>query len=131
MLLIYVAIQIRDNTRSQEAATYHAMISAKNQVNLQISTSNDAPLILLRGSRGYQNLEIEDRHRFNLIMRSILGVCEDIFVQYSKGLADIQDHDINMAMVRELLKQQGIEEWLSRNQHLFRQKFLTEIDEIK
>jgi len=128
--LVYVAIQIRDNTRSQEAATYHTMISAKNQVNLQISTSNDAPLILLKGSRDYLGLEIEERHRFNLLMRSILGVCEDIFVQYSKGLADIQDHDINMAMVRDLLKQQGIEEWLSRNRHLFRKGFLSEIDAI-
>ena len=27
--LVYVAVQIRDNTRSQQAATYHAMISAK------------------------------------------------------------------------------------------------------
>ena len=128
--LVYVAIQIRDNTRSQEAATYHTMISAKNQVNLQISTSNDAPLILLKGSRDYLGLEIEERHRFNLLMRSILVVCEDIFVQYSKVLADIQDHDINMAMVRDLFKQQGIEEWLSRNRHLFRKGFLSEIDAI-
>jgi hypothetical protein len=126
--LVYVAVQIRDNTRSQQAATYHAMISAKNQVNLQISTSNHAPLILLKGSIDYRGLEIEERHRFNLLMRSIFGVCEDIFVQGTKGLADIQDHDINMAMVRDLLKQQGIEYWLSRNRHLFRKEFLSALD---
>ena len=126
--LVYVAVQIRDNTRSQQAATYHAMTSAKNQVNLQISTSDYAPHILLKGSRDYRGLEVEERHRFNLLMRSILGVCEDIFVQYSKGFSDIQDHDINMAMVRDLLKQPGIEHWLTRNRHLFRKEFLSEID---
>jgi hypothetical protein len=126
--LVYVAVQIRDNTRSQQAATYHAMISAKNQVNLQISTSDYAPLILLKGSKDYRGLEVEERHRFNLLMRSILGVCEDIFVQYSKGFSDIQDHDINMKMVRDLLKQPGIEHWLSQNRHLFRKEFLSEID---
>jgi hypothetical protein len=126
--LIYVAIQIRDNTRSQQAATYHSMISAKNQVNLQIATSSDAPLALLKGSRDYQGLELEDKHRFNLLMRSILGVCEDIYVQHSKGLADTEDHEINLAMVHNLLQQKGIAYWLSKNQYLFRSDFINAVN---
>ena len=128
--LIYVAVQIRDNTRSQQAATYHAMISAKNQVNLQIASQVDAARILLEGSRNYRELELTDRHRFNLLLRSILGVCEDIYVQYSKGLVDIEDHEINLSMVKDLLKQQGISYWVSRNRHLFRKSFIDEIERI-
>ena len=128
--LIYVAIQIRDNTRSQQAATYHAMISAKNQVNLQISSQVDAARILLEGSRNYRELKLTDRHRFNLLMRSILGVCEDIYVQYSKGLVDIEDHEINLSMVKDLLKQPGISYWVSRNRHLFRKSFIEEIERV-
>jgi hypothetical protein len=125
--LIYLAIQIRDNTRSQQAATYHSMVAAKNQVNLKISTSGFAPAVLLKGSRDYQSLGLEDKHRFNLLMRAILGVCEDIYVQHSKGLADTEDHEINLAMVHNLLQQEGIAQWLSRNHYLFREEFLAAV----
>ena len=125
--LIYVAIQIRYNTKTQQAATYHAMMSAKNQVNLQISAVPDSSRILLEGSLDYRVLEIQDRHRFNLLMRSIVGVAEDIFIQYSKGLADQEDHELNLAQIRDLLKQPGIKEWVSRNGHLFRKAFMKEL----
>jgi hypothetical protein len=118
---------VRDNTRSQQAATYHSMVAAKNQVNLKISTSGFAPAVLLKGSRDYQSLELEDKHRFNLLMRAILGVCEDIYVQHSKGLADTEDHEINLAMVHNLLQQEGIAQWLSRNHYLFREEFLAAV----
>jgi len=86
--LIYLATQIRQNTRVVRAAAHHSNSQGWNDLNAALGSDAEAARILLQGSRGYSDLKPEERFRFTLLMRAIMGRHEAEFFQIREGLVD-------------------------------------------
>lgn len=91
----YLAVQIRQNTRTVRASTYDATIRLLNEINLTFGSNPVASSLLLRGSEDYLQLDQDERFRYSLLMRSVLGVYDNAFLQSRERLVPehpLRDH---------------------------------------
>ena len=122
--LIYLALQIRHNSRSVEAATHHSAIRARNELNLAIATSPELSSLIARTG---DSLSVEEYIRFNAYMYAFMNLGEDTFIQYTKGLLTPENwKSIQWAMV-SVLSLPGAPEWMMNNMPAFTEQFREEV----
>jgi len=86
--LVYLAIQIRQNTNSARAATYQAATAALSEWTSAIGRDPVATGIFMRGSQNPEQLNETEHAQFSLLTVSILRHYENIHFQYSSGALD-------------------------------------------
>ena len=82
--LIYLAVQVRQNTRSVRAASFQALSESLSDRTLRLAEDADLHGIYTRGLRG-EDLSEQDSQRFGTILMSLLRVSSNPFVQYRAG----------------------------------------------
>ena len=68
--LIYLAVQIRQNTAAVAAPTYESMVSGVTDINLMIVGNPDVASILARGNADPDSLDYEEALRYAMLLRS-------------------------------------------------------------
>ena len=83
--LVYLAIQLRQNTRALTSSTFHAVSSSMGQ-NMEILASDPAlAALLIKAQSGPSALTEEERARFGFVMRMAFRRVETVYVQRSFG----------------------------------------------
>ena len=127
--LLYLAVQIRQNTRSVRSSTHHASVVARNAVLLAFADPKAAP-VMLKAGRAYNDLTLEERFRFTMLMRAFFSFHEDVHLQFREGLIDRDYWDARARVVTESLAQPGVREWWTRNRHIYTDSFQRAIAEL-
>jgi len=115
--LIYLASQIRHNSRSVEAATNHAIVRARNELNIAVATRPALSELLRRGASSFDSLQPDESQRYDLCMISNLNIFEDAYVQYSKGLATREFWEENVSVLGLIFSLPGPQQWWRANAH--------------
>jgi len=106
--LAYLAVQVRQNTRTVQSSTLQASTDAINEVNLTMATDPDLIRILSsQASTPYGHLTDEDRARYHFIMLAIFRVRESLFFQNQDGTATDESLSRFDASLRPELKLKG------------------------
>ena len=86
--LFYLGTQIRQNTPSVRASSYHAIVT--NLSNLVADIGRDAPVVdlFVRGQSGLQALSPTERREFAALLLSLFRNYENIFYQFSQNTID-------------------------------------------
>ncbi len=119
--LLYLAVQIRTNTRAVRASTHHSNSQGWSELNAALGADIEASRILLEGGRAYTDLQADERFRFTLLMRAILQRHEDEFFQIQEGL--IAPHQLKKQLLASALSEPGVREWWMRNCEHFSSSF--------
>jgi hypothetical protein len=82
--LVYLAVQVRQNTRSVRAASFQALSESISDRSLRLAENPDLHGIYVRGLRG-DELSESDAERFGSIMLSMVRLASNAFVQYRAG----------------------------------------------
>ncbi len=72
--LVYLAAQIRQNSRFVQAATYHSTSRARNEFNFAVATTPELSALLIRAGDKSTTLDAEEQQRFDALMWRPLGV---------------------------------------------------------
>ena len=128
--LVYLATQIRQNTRAARASTNRAISEQRNEINLRFGLDPAAMDLLLRGALHHSDLEPNERLRHTLLMRAIIGFYEDTYVQFSEGMCDRETWELAKSALRPILAAPGVAAWWEENRELVRSGFRSEIDEL-
>jgi hypothetical protein len=126
--LIYLAIQIRQNTRMMRASAHHAANHLGVDINLALGTDPHVCEVLLLGSKDLAGLSPNQRLMFHLIMRAIFSGAEDFYIQTREGLLNRGMWQSRKHSVRQYLMRPGISAWWKDNQALFSNDFVAELD---
>ena len=86
--LFYLGTQIRQNTRSVRASSYHAVVTNLSGLSGEIARDEATADILFRGQSDFHALKRIEQLRFSLIMVSLFRSYEDIFYQYRQEMID-------------------------------------------
>jgi hypothetical protein len=86
--LIYLAIQIRQNTIATRTDSYQAVVTSASDWSREVSLNGDIADIVMRGAREYESLQPIDRMRFNLAMSSFFRNMEILHSKFRKGAVD-------------------------------------------
>jgi hypothetical protein len=128
--LVFLARQIQQNTRAVRASTNHALTGQRNDLNLRFGLDPSATELLLRGARNRDDLEFHERYRHTLLMRAVVGISEDTYVQFCEGMCDAETWELNKVVLRQVVSAPGFAAWWERNREIFRSNFRLEIDAL-
>ena len=79
--LFYLAIQIRQNTRSVRASSFHAVVTNLSNFSGGLGRDADGADVWIRGQRDFQALNPKEQARFVLLAISLFRNYENIFYQ--------------------------------------------------
>lgn len=128
--LIYLALQIRQNTRSLRAATHHSSARAVLDVQNVFAEDRELAQIFLRGAREFEQLTPEERLRFDALMRSVFVYYEDTFFQYRQSLIDPQLWNARQTSLLDHLGLPGVVSWWRRASRHFAEPFVAHIEHL-
>ena len=86
--LIYLALQIRQNTTSVRAAASASVAESLSRVTEIISVEPELGRIWSQGLDDYDSLDSDARTRFNTIFLTYIRRLENAFYQQSRGFLD-------------------------------------------
>jgi hypothetical protein len=126
--LIYLALQIRQNTNATRANSFHSISDSMNQVNLSVTQSAELARIWLAGCAERSALSPEERHRFDLTLLSYFHVFETMQYQARVGTGDRDLVIAEERSLKDLLSMPGIREWWSENPYAFGPEFRSYVE---
>ena len=128
--LIFVGVQIRQNTKATRAASHHAVSEALNQVNLLWARNSEVTRIWLAGISDRGALTPEDRWRFDSIVRAYLHVCETMYMQAELGAGDSGIVMAEENGIKTVFASGGVREWWAENPFGFSPAFRKYVERL-
>ena len=128
--LIFVGVQIRQNTKTTRAASHHAVSEALNQVNLLWARNSEVTRIWLAGMSDRGALTPEDRWRFDSIVRAYLHVCETMYMQAELGAGDAGIVVAEESGIKTVFASGGVKEWWAENPFGFSPAFRKYVERL-
>jgi hypothetical protein len=128
--LLYLAIQIRQNTAQSRASSHHAISDSLNQLNILFGQSTEVSALFLMGLEDRSSLTDAQRWQFDSIMRAYFHVCETMYFQ-----ADVGTGDQGIATAEEegmiiMITAPGGREWWAQNPYGFSPEFRAYVDRL-
>jgi hypothetical protein len=128
--LIYLAFQIRQNTRSVRAATHHSAMRGASETQNVLAQSNDAARVFRVGSREPGELTEDERLRFDSMLLSVFMWFEDAFFQYQQSMVDREYWEGRQRALLSQLKRPGTASWWTRRSKFFARSFVSFTEQL-
>ena len=128
--LVYLATQIRNNSKEIRAASFNTVTDSFNQFNFMLAQNAEVADLFLRGAAEYSVLNGVEEIRFDLMILGLFRVHESVFVQSNRGT---MERDLRVAENRSLLwlvERPGIRAWWNDNPLSFTGEFREHIDAL-
>ncbi len=128
--LIFVGVQIRQNTKSAQAASHHAVSEALNRINLLWARNGEVARLWLLGMSDRGALTAEDRWRFDSLVRAYLHVCETMYTQARLGAGDRGIVLAEEDGIKTVFSSAGAKEWWAENPFGFSPEFRAYVEKL-
>ena len=121
--LIYLALQIRQNTVATKADSYQAVVASASDWSRELSLNTEICEILHRGSEDYDALEVVERLRFNLAMSSYFRNMENLHLKFRTGAVDASVWSGWANRTRAFVLSPGTQAWWALNASAYSSEF--------
>jgi hypothetical protein len=128
--LVFVGVQINQNTRATRAASHNEVSNSLNEINRMFAENADLARIWIAGAANRQALTAEERWRFDSTLRAYMHVCETMFIQAGLGTGDKSILLAEQDGVRTVLASPGGSEWWAENPYGFCAEFRAYVAEL-
>jgi hypothetical protein len=121
--LIYVGIQIKQNTKATQISTSQTFVDTFSKAVLEISRGKEFTDIYWRGLSGLSNLRGSETAAFGAWAINIFRIWESCYFQWRDGVLDDRLWTGWEAQFRDLFGYPGIREMWSVRRHQFNEEF--------
>lgn len=121
--LLFVGVQIRQNTGATRAAAHHNVSNSLNELNLMFAAKADVTKTFVAGMQDRKALSLEEKWRFDSVMRAYMHVCETMFVQAELGSGDDSIRLAEEEGIKTVMASPGSREWWDENPYGFCTEF--------
>ncbi len=128
--LIYLAMQIRQNTRSLEANTFQTISDASVGRLMTLARDDVLAERFVEGMIDPSRLEGSVRFQFDAWMRSNFKGYENYYYQYCKGMLDEESFKAQREAIRLSVTPPGVAVWWGMNRRWFREDFASLVDSL-
>ena len=118
--LVYVGLQVRQNTRATLAASHHAMADSFNEINLAFARDAELARVFRKGNGGRGDLTEDERVQYDFIHMAIFRTFETHFFQSRSGAFYGWESE---SSVESLISSIGAREWWRVNPYRFSPEF--------
>ena len=120
--LVYLASQIRMNTKTVRASNLSGYIAAASEWNRMIVDPAAASLYV-RGMEDFVGLSAEDQVRFNGLMGHLFGMTLNVRHLRRRGLYDASMEGEAEHTIAYILESPGARQWWTANRHWWNSEF--------
>ncbi len=128
--LIYLAAQIRQNTKSVRTSTYQAVLDSSRSDTELILANPQLERIYRLGRRNYDDLKDDERPVFRMLLTQLLLNYESLFLQLRHGIIDEDFWRGRQQLLRALLAQPGVRKWWAGQGAFHHRYFATEFHDL-
>ncbi len=135
MSLVYVAVQIRQNTRqfsrsveANQLSAFERNIETANHIRELLILHPNLAQLLLSGFESYSQLEASEKFRFGMLLRNIFSAMQGAYIRQLSVEHDPQKFEGSQRMLDEILLNPGVREWLEENEPDWRPEFRKLVD---
>jgi len=126
--LIYLAIQLRQNTRQSRADNVQASVERWIEANVSPMRSEESADFLRRALNDYSVLSIPQRARLNAFLLELTSAFQAMYVKHRSGLLDAELYATCRTDVAGYLKCPGLAELWSEVKFSFPPDLCSELD---
>ena len=127
--IIFVGLQIRQNTKALKSTSHHAITDSFNQLNVLIGTDPKAGRIWRLGLGGPENLDVDEQMSFSFLCLGYMRIFETLYFQNKNGTMDAQLFESKRRSIVAGFPFPGWRAWWATNTLSFSDEFRTFIDE--
>ena len=128
--LIYLAMQIRQNTRqismsleSAKLAAFERTVESSNHAREILITNPEVADLFLKGLADYRNLPSSDKFRCNMLFRNLLSAIQGGYIRQLTMGADSEQLEGTKQTLNTLIKNPGVRQWLEEVETDWRPEF--------
>ena len=121
--LIYVGLQVKQNTTATQTASAQAYVTADNEIVGLINSSPKLADVLHQGANGLSALKGGDIIRFMAFHDLIFISFQSFHLQWKKGTLDEGLWGTYRQSFLDLLQQKGQQDWWALRRHWFTSEF--------
>jgi hypothetical protein len=121
--LAYLAVQIRQNTRSVRSSSFHAVADSFNQLNSALASDRELARIFRRGSEDLTQLDVDEHTQFTYFALACFRVMESLFYQSAQGTAERSLLAASERTATAFLETPGMRRWWAESQGNFPDEF--------
>ena len=129
--LVYLAMQIRQNTRSVRSAAYQAAVASSVDTAARFATSEALSDAFWKGFRDYETLEGPERLRFGAYAYGLFRSYENLFYQHAQGTIESNLWVGFHNMLLRDLKMPGLVAWWDSQRNVFSPEFQNYVDGLR
>ncbi len=127
--LIYVGLQVRQNTTATQTASAQAYVSSDNEIVGLINASPKLADVLHQGANGLSALKGGDLIRFMAFLDVLFISYQSFHLQWKRGTLDEALWNIYKHAIIDLLQQKGQQDWWAKRRHWFSPEFLDYVEQ--
>ncbi len=114
--LVYLAAQIRSNTKTVRASNFNHLIDKNEEFN-DILLDAGLTSLWLRGMDDFEGLSVEDQARFTGMISHPFNAAQRAWNFYQQGLVTEQMFEAQTHAMIVNLEMDGVKEWWKASQH--------------
>ncbi|MCZ6665907.1 MAG: hypothetical protein O7B81_11420 [Gammaproteobacteria bacterium] len=126
--LVYLAVQIRQNTKTVAANTFQAILSTSSELLMNVSQSPDLVDALLKAINQTDDLTQRERFLVDVYLRALTRNFENYYYQNQRGFLDDELWFGYRDALMELLNLEFGRNYWGRNKHVFGKDFARFVD---
>ena len=127
--LLYLGIQIRQNTKSIRLSTLHDNTTLWVSIMSMVGQSQEASDLWYKGLQDYENLSDREKTRFIIFMGTSMRVISEQLFQWQEGAIDKNIWQGMKATIDDLVQTAGFKGYWKVRQHQFSESFQVYIKE--
>ena len=113
--LIYLAVQIKQNTSAVATATYESTMTGFNDINIVVAGNPALASVLDRGCQNPDSLSNEEVVQFNFLLRCYSNQWWKLFKLYERGSLPVAEWSIFAKEAAQFLEQPGCKPFCDQN----------------
>ena len=121
--LVYLAMQIRQNTRSVRSAAYQAAVASSVDIAAKFASSETLSEAFFKGFRNYETLQGPERHRFGAYAYSLFRSYENLYYQHTQGAIESDLWLGFRNMLQRDIGSSGLAAWWDSQRNVFSPEF--------
>jgi len=128
--LLYVALEVRQNTAATQAAGRQASVDTQNDLVSLINSSSNLADILHRGANGLSNIKDGEIIQFGAFLDQAFITFETFYFQWKAGVLDPRLWSIYRHAIADFMVQTGQQQWWETKRHWYDQEFQEYVNKV-
>jgi len=113
--LIYLAVQIRQNTATVATATYESVMTGFNDINVVVASHPALASLLDRGCQNPNTLNAEEMVQFNFLLRCYANQWWKLFKLHESGSLPVSEWGVFAREAAQFFDQPGCKPFRAQN----------------